>query len=101
VSSDVVIAYYQLKGATEVVRTSDDLYESASEALAAARARYTAGLGSILDLLAAQASLALAREQRARSRSSWGVRLAALAYAAGTLDPRGNSGLPTAGAPPR
>lgn len=100
VSADVVIAYYQLKGATEVVHTSDNLFESASEALAAARARYTAGLGSILDLLAAQASLALAREQRARSRSSWGIRLAALAYAAGTLDPRGDSGIPT-GAPPR
>jgi len=101
VSADVVIAYYQLQGATEVVHTSDELFESAAEALAAASARYTAGLGSLLDLLAAQASLALAREQRARSRSSWAIRLAALAYAAGTLDPRGERGIPTGGAPPR
>jgi outer membrane protein len=97
----VVIAYYQLQSATEMVHTSDDLFESASAALEATRARYNAGLGSIIDLLTAQFSLATARTQRARARAGWAYQLAALAYEAGALDDRGNIGIATAPTPRR
>jgi outer membrane protein len=101
VSSNVVIAYYQLQSATEMVHTSDDLFESASAALLVTRARYSAGLGSIIDLLTAQSSMAMARTQRARARAGWAYQLAELAYAAGALTDRGNIGILTAPAPRR
>ena len=50
-------------------------------------ARYKAGVGSVLDLLAAQSALASARAQRVEARLSWSVSLAQLAHDAGVLDP--------------
>jgi outer membrane protein TolC len=101
VSSSVVIAYYQLQSATEMVHTSDDLFESAFAAMQVIRARYNAGLGSIIDLLSAQSSMAMARTQRVRARADWAYQLAALAYEAGALDDRGNVGIPTVPTPRR
>jgi outer membrane protein len=96
VASDVVTAYYQMQSAARQVRTTDDLFASASAAMEVACGRYEAGVGSIIDLLTAQASLASARAQRARSRWAWAQQLAALAYAAGALDERGSAGIPVA-----
>lgn len=48
VASQVVIAFYQLQSATRVVRTTDDLYVSASAAMEVARGRYREGVGTIL-----------------------------------------------------
>lgn len=101
VSANAVLAYYQLQRAAQVVHTSDDLLASASAALGVARARYHAGLGSIVDLLMAQSSLASARAQVARSRFNWAYQLAGLAYATGTLADGGGIGLPSLGSSPR
>jgi outer membrane protein len=96
VALDVVVAYHQLRGATDVVVTSESLLASTTAAMDVARARYGAGLGTILDLLTAQTSLASARAQQARARWSWAQQLAMLAVAVGALDERGTISLPTA-----
>jgi outer membrane protein len=99
VASQVVTAYYQVQSAAQQARTTDELFASASAAMEVAQARYRAGVGSIIDLLTAQASLASARAQRARSRWTWAEQLAGLAYAAGALDERGGAGVPLAARP--
>jgi outer membrane protein len=99
VASQVVTAYYQVQSAARQVGTTDELFASASAAMEVARARYRAGVGSIIELLTAQTSLASARAQRAHSRWAWAEQLAGLAYAAGALDERGGVGVPLAARP--
>jgi TolC family type I secretion outer membrane protein len=94
--NDVFTAYYNLRTATQQVRTSDDLLASAVASLRAAQARYTGGVGSIIDLLTAQAALATARAQQAQARWVWAQQLALLAHASGALDARGAPGVPVA-----
>jgi outer membrane protein len=83
----VFSAYYALQTATRRVRTSEDLLASASQSNEVALARYKAGVGSVLDLLAAQSALADARAQQVDARLAWSVSLAQLAHDAGVLDP--------------
>lgn len=89
----VFSAYYALQTSTRRVRTAEDLLASAQQSSEAALARYKAGVGSILDLLAAQTALAGARAQRVDARLAWSVSLAQLAHDAGVLDPQGGSSL--------
>ena len=93
VINDVYTSYYDLKTATQQVRTSDELLASATASMRAARARYTGGVGSIIDLLTAQAALADAGAQQAQSRWTWAQALTRLAYASGILDTSGRSAL--------
>jgi outer membrane protein len=94
VVADVYTAYYDLQTATQQVRTSDDLLASAAASFRATRARYSAGVGSIVDLLAAQAALSTARAQQAQSRWIWAQALVQLGYAAGVLDTAGRAAVP-------
>jgi outer membrane protein TolC len=89
----VFSAYYGLQTATRRVRTADDLLASATQSSEVARARYKAGVGSVLDLLAAQTALANARAQQVDARLAWSVSLAQLAHDAGVLDPKGGTSL--------
>ena len=89
----VFSAYYALQTATRRVGTADDLIASAEQSNEVALARYKAGVGSVLDLLAAQTALASARAQLVDARLSWSVSLAQLAHDAGVLDPQGGSPL--------
>jgi outer membrane protein TolC len=89
----VFTAYYGLQTATRRVRTADDLIASATQSSEVARARYKAGVGSVLDLLSAQTALANARAQQVDARLSWSVSLAQLAHDAGVLDPKGGTSL--------
>ncbi|MGH7579041.1 MAG: TolC family protein, partial [Gemmatimonadales bacterium] len=84
----VFSAYYALQTATRRVRTSEDLLASATQSNEVALGRYKAGVGSVLDLLAAQSALASARAQQVDARLAWSVSLAQLAHDAGVLDPR-------------
>ena len=86
-------AYYALQTATRRVRTAEDLLASATQSNEVALARYKAGVGSVLDLLAAQSALAGARAQGVSARLAWSVSLAQLAHDAGVLDPQGGSSL--------
>jgi outer membrane protein len=55
--------------------------------------RYRAGVGSVMDLLAAQTALADARAQQVLARLEWNTSLALLAHDTGILDARGSSSL--------
>ncbi|HYC32482.1 MAG TPA: TolC family protein, partial [Gemmatimonadales bacterium] len=89
----VFSAYYALQTAARRVATADDLVASASQSNEVALGRYRSGVGSVLDLLAAQSALASARAQRVDARLSWNISLAQLAHDAGVLDTRGGSPL--------
>jgi outer membrane protein len=89
----VFSAYYALQTSTRRVRTAEDLVASAEQSSDVALARYKAGVGTVLDLLAAQSALANARAQRVDARLSWSVSLAQLAHDAGVLDPKGGTSL--------
>ncbi len=89
----VFSAYYALQTATRRVRTADVLIASAEQSNEVALARYKAGVGSVLDLLASQSALADARAQQVDARLAWSVSFAQLAHDAGVLDPRGGSPL--------
>ena len=91
VITDVFSSYYDVRTATQQVRTSDELLASASASLRSAQARYTGGVGSILDLITAQTALASARAQQVQARWVWALRLAQLAHDAGALDVHGGA----------
>ncbi len=89
----VFSAYYALQTATRRVGTAEDLLASAEQSNQVALGRYKAGVGSVLDLLAAQTALAGARAQLVDARLAWSVSLAQLAHDAGVLDTRGGNPL--------
>jgi outer membrane protein len=94
IAQQVFTSYYGLQTATRQVRTANVLLTSATRSEEVARARYRAGVGTILDLLTAQAALANARAQQAQARWVWSAALAQLSYDVGVLGPRGESPLP-------
>lgn len=94
VAQQVFSSYYSLQTATQRARTADVLLASATRSEDVARARYRAGVGTILDLITAQAALANARAQQAQSRWIWSTSLAQLAHDVGVLGPRGESPIP-------
>jgi outer membrane protein TolC len=96
VAQQVFTSYYQLRTATQRARTADVLLASALRSEAAARARYRAGVGTILDLVTAQSALASARAQQAQSRWVWATSLAQLSHDVGALGPRGETLVPLA-----
>ena len=91
IALQVFTAYYNLKTATDRVRTSADLLASATESESVARGRYREGVGSIVDLLIAQSALADARAQDAQARWQWHSSLAQLAHDVGVLGLRGET----------
>jgi outer membrane protein TolC len=85
---DVWASYYAVQTATQRIRTTRDLLASASQSAEVADGRYKAGVGSILDLLTTQASLAQARAEEVQARSLWFLAMAQLAHATGALVPK-------------
>ncbi len=77
----------------ERVKTTNDLIDSARQSEEVALGRYKEGVGSILDLLSAQKSLASARAEQINSQLSWFIALAQLAHDVGILGPRGDNPL--------
>jgi len=94
VSQQVYSSYYTLQTATQRVRTADIVLASAARSEEVARERYRAGVGTILDLVTAQALLASARAQQTQSRWIWAASLAQLSHDVGVLGPRGESMIP-------
>ncbi|HQT31725.1 MAG TPA: TolC family protein [Thiobacillus sp.] len=85
VALEVWRAYYKLKSETEADSRSSDLVESAAAAEKLALGRYRAGLGILLDVLSAQASLAQARYTQLQTQLGLRVARAELAQAMGEL----------------
>ncbi|MGE5277219.1 MAG: TolC family protein [Acidobacteriota bacterium] len=88
VALDVWTSYYAVRTASQRVVTSRDLLASAHQSADVAQGRYKEGVGSILDLLTAQALLADARAQEVQARSLWFLAMAQLAHSTGALLPR-------------
>ena len=86
VALDVWTAYQNLTTASQSLRTSGDLLDSAEQSARVALGRYKAGVGSILDVLNAQSALASARQQRIQSTFNWNTSRATLAQSMGSLD---------------
>ncbi len=78
VALDVWTAYQNLTTATQSLRTTADLLDSAEQSARVALGRYKAGVGSILDVLNAQSALASARQQRIQSTFNWNISRATL-----------------------
>lgn len=87
VSLQVWNSYYALQTAAQRVRTSRDLLTSAQQTVDVETSRYKAGVGSIIDLLTAEAALENARAQEVQSRADWLVAVAQLAHDTGSLGP--------------
>ena len=84
---EVWTSYYGLKTADQLVRTSRDLLASAEQSERVAFGRYREGVGTIIDLLAAQSALAGARSQEIRARAQWFAALARLAHDTAMVSP--------------
>jgi len=93
VSLDVWTTFQALRTAGQRLESARALLESATASAEVSAGRYHEGVGSILDLLNAQAALESARAEDVRARADWLVSVARLARAAGRLD------LPTPPAP--
>jgi outer membrane protein len=78
-------SYYGLSTATQRVRTSRDFLATARQSADVAADRYRSGVGSILDVLTAEAALESARAQEIQARADWFVAVAQLAHDTGTL----------------
>jgi outer membrane protein TolC len=86
VELDVWTSFQALRTAGRRVETARDLVDSASASADVTRGRYREGVGSILDLLAAQAALEEARAEDVRARFDYLVAVARLARASGRLE---------------
>ncbi|MEQ1630239.1 MAG: TolC family protein [Gallionella sp.] len=86
VALDVWNAYQNLTTATQAIRATADLLQSASQSERVASGRYKAGVGVMLDVLNAQSALANARQQEIQARFNWNVSRATLAQTMGDMD---------------
>lgn len=86
VTLQVWTSYYNVETADQTVRTSADLVASATENHDVALDRYKSGVGSILDLLVAQAGLESARAQQIQANANWWLATAQLAHDMGVLE---------------
>jgi TolC family type I secretion outer membrane protein len=86
IALDVWTAYQNLTTASQALRTTADLLDSAEQSERVALGRYKAGVGSVLDVLNAQSALASARQQRVQSNFNWNISRAILAQSMGNLD---------------
>ncbi|HPM57944.1 MAG TPA: TolC family protein [bacterium] len=93
VSYQVYASHSDFLTARARVTTTDDLLASARQSEQVALGRYREGVGSILDLLTAQRSLAQARAQQVNARLSWHIALARLARDIGQLGAHGENPL--------
>ncbi len=89
----VFTSYYNLRTATARVTSADDLLSSAQASYDVSIGKYRQGVGSILDVLTAQAALASARSQQAAARWTWYSSLAQLSHDAGVLGIHGETQL--------
>ncbi len=95
--NQVISAAEVLKESADRLSANESLLATAQRNAEVATGRYQAGVGTIVDLLNAQTTLATARSQLAQARWSWATSLAQLSRNAGILGLRGE--LPAVAAP--
>ncbi|MFP5349396.1 MAG: TolC family protein [Gammaproteobacteria bacterium] len=80
-------AYYNQRTAAATIGNAQALQRSARQAAEVARARYRAGIGTVLEVLSTQTAEAQADVQTIQAQLNWYVGLSQLAHALGTLRP--------------
>jgi TolC family type I secretion outer membrane protein len=85
VTSDVWNAYYSLDSANQQLTATATLVKTANQNQEVALGRYQGGIGTILDLLTAQAAAAAAAQARISAELSWESARGELALALGHL----------------
>ena len=80
-------SYFGLKTSEQEILTARDLLASAQASYDVAIGRYKEGVGSIIDLLAAQSALEDGRVQLVRAKSDWFLALVQFTHDTGTLAP--------------
>ncbi|POR51011.1 outer membrane protein [Paraburkholderia eburnea] len=85
VALDVWVSYQTLESATKNAQNSANLLAIASRSWEAAKHRYDAGVGSILELMNTQAALANAKQRRVQSLAEWDNARIDMASKLGTL----------------
>lgn len=85
VELDVWTAYYELDTASAAIGSAQAFLKSATQAHQVAEARYRAGVGTLLDLLSAQAAEANARVALIQSQLAWYSALSRLNHAVGAF----------------
>jgi outer membrane protein len=85
VSLGVWNAYHLLESANQQLTVTSGLTKTAEENEQVALGRYQAGVGTIVDVLTAQAAAALARQTRINAELGWQVARAQLTLAVGRL----------------
>jgi outer membrane protein TolC len=85
VALQVWTSFSNLNTATEKIKTTRSLLDSAQQSYDVALGRYQEGVGSILDLLTAQTALENARAEDVVTRTEWFLSVAQLARDTGTL----------------
>jgi outer membrane protein len=80
-------SYYRLKTAEQQVATARDLLASAQASQEVALGRYKEGVGSILDLLAAETGLENARVEIIKAKTGWFLALVQFTHDTGALEP--------------
>lgn len=85
VGLQVWTSYFNLNTATQKIKTTRSLLDSAQQSYDVALGRYQEGVGSILDLLTAQSALEDARAEDVVTRTEWFLAVAQLARDTGTL----------------
>jgi TolC family type I secretion outer membrane protein len=85
VSLDVWNGYYALDSAGQQLQATAALIKSAEANEQVAQGRYETGVGTIVDVLTAEAAAVLARQQRIGAERGWQVARAQLALALGRL----------------
>jgi outer membrane protein len=90
----VFTSYSNLQTATVRVKSADDLLASAQASHDVEIGKYQQGVGSIIDLITAEAALASARSQQASARWTWYSNLAQLSHDVGVLGIHGETRIP-------
>lgn len=85
ISLDVWKSYQSLQTETENLRVTDNLSQSATQSFNVAQGRYKAGVGTIIELLSAQSTLASSLQQRIKALSNWRTARLKLASSLGKL----------------
>jgi outer membrane protein len=85
VALNVWKSYQTLMAESENLKFADDLMQSADSSYSVARGRYKAGVGTIIELLNAQTTLADARRQKIQLLAEWNATRIELAASLGQL----------------
>ncbi|MEQ1638871.1 MAG: TolC family protein [Methylococcales bacterium] len=85
ISLDVWKSYQSLQTETENLHATENLLQSSTQSFKVAQGRYKAGVGTIIELLRAQSTLASARQKRIKAFSNWRTARLKLASSLGKL----------------